>query len=174
MHIRLTQCLVIICLCFTLATAQTAPAGQQRPLQGFDGNSGDRERALEKQFDSFLKKDEVADTCGRQPAVLGNAAARKKPYSVNTPLTTSNFRIRANPSIQKTLINTVDAYVFCFQTRFNFVAVGTPITRRPPRRSVRAALPHTAPTLDNGGKKSSPHITQSVGHANSRAVSGAC
>src|SRR5881296_904933 len=33
------------------------------------------------------------------------------------------------------------------------VAVGTPITRRPPHRSVRAALPHTAPTLDNGGKK---------------------
>jgi len=26
------------------------------------------------------------------------------------------------------------------------VAVGTPITRRPPHRSVRAELPHTAPT----------------------------
>jgi len=32
------------------------------------------------------------------------------------------------------------------------VAVGTPITRRPPRRSVLAALPHTAPTLDSGGE----------------------
>ena len=27
------------------------------------------------------------------------------------------------------------------------VAVGTTITRRPPHRSVRAALPHTAPVL---------------------------
>ena len=27
------------------------------------------------------------------------------------------------------------------------VAVGTTITRRPPHRSVRAALPHTAPAL---------------------------
>ena len=41
-------------------------------------------------------------------------------YSINTPLTTSNFRIRANPAFQKTLINTMDADVFCFQTRFIF------------------------------------------------------
>src|SRR5215471_18233622 len=54
------------------------------------------------------------------------------------------------------------------------VAVGTPITRRPPRRSVRAVLPHTALTLDSGGKRYSPHIAQSVGHANSRTVSGTC
>src|SRR5262245_26378932 len=32
------------------------------------------------------------------------------------------------------------------------VAVGTPITRRPPRRSVQAVLPHTALTLDSGAK----------------------
>lgn len=54
------------------------------------------------------------------------------------------------------------------------VAVGTPITRRPPRRSVQAVLPHTALTLDSGGKRYSPHIAQSVGHANSRTVSGTC
>ena len=29
-----------------------------------------------------------------------------------------------------------------------FIAVGTPITGRPPHRSVREELPHTAPTLD--------------------------
>src|SRR5271170_5533643 len=32
--------------------------------------------------------------------------------------------------------------------RVSFVAVGTPISRRPPHRSVRAGLLHTAPTLD--------------------------
>ena len=29
------------------------------------------------------------------------------------------------------------------------VAVGTPVARRPPHRSVRAELPHTAPTSDD-------------------------
>src|SRR5215471_168865 len=33
------------------------------------------------------------------------------------------------------------------------VAVGTPITRRPPRRSVQAVLPHTALTLDRWRQK---------------------
>src|SRR5262244_127886 len=59
-------------------------------------------------------------------------------------------------------------------SRTSVVAVGTPITRRPPRRSVQAVLPHTALTLDSGGKRYSPHIAQSVGHANSRTVSGTC
>src|SRR5437867_8322944 len=39
------------------------------------------------------------------------------------------------------------------------VAVGTPITRRPPRRSVRAALPHTALTLENAAKELTAHRT---------------
>src|SRR5215471_7456517 len=60
------------------------------------------------------------------------------------------------------------------EQRRSVVAVGTPITRRPPRRSVQAVLPHTALTLDSGGKRYSPHIAQSVGHANSRTVSGTC
>src|SRR5262249_35112330 len=76
MHIRLIQCLVIICLCFTLAAGQTAPAGQQRPLQGFDRNGGDHERALEKQFDSFLKKDEVRGWMKRLSA---------KPHHLGSP-----------------------------------------------------------------------------------------
>jgi hypothetical protein len=33
-------------------------------------------------------------------------------------------------------------------TRGPFVAVGTTVTRRPPHRTVRAGLLHTAPTLD--------------------------
>ena len=32
--------------------------------------------------------------------------------------------------------------------RLNFIAVVTAIAGRPPHRSVRAELPHTAPTLD--------------------------
>ena len=31
------------------------------------------------------------------------------------------------------------------------IAVGTLIAERPPHRTVRAAFPHTAPTLGNGG-----------------------
>ena len=33
---------------------------------------------------------------------------------------------------------------------FCMVAVGMPVARHPPHRSVRAELPHTAPTLDDG------------------------
>ena len=39
------------------------------------------------------------------------------------------------------------------------VAVGTDIADRPPRRSVRAALPHTAPVLDSNGRRNSAHRT---------------
>ena len=35
--------------------------------------------------------------------------------------------------------------------RFDRIAVGTLIAERPPHRTVRAAFPHTAPTLGNGG-----------------------
>src|SRR5262249_26649539 len=52
--------------------------------------------------------------------VLVNPGQGRKPYSINTPLTTSNFRIRANPSSQKTPINTMDADVFYLQSMFNF------------------------------------------------------
>src|SRR5262249_21024524 len=55
-----------------------------------------------------------------QPAVLDNSVAGNQPYSINTPLTTSNFRIRASPAFQKTPINTVDVYVIYFQSTFNF------------------------------------------------------
>ena len=51
---------------------------------------------------------------------LRSAAVGKQPYSINTPLTTSKFKIRASPAFQKTPINTVDVYVFYFQFTFNF------------------------------------------------------
>src|SRR6266478_9536548 len=51
---------------------------------------------------------------------------------------------------------------------FIFVAVGTPVTRRPPHRSVRAELLHTAPTSDTwrrsaglGGDEGSWHSESS-------------
>src|SRR5689334_11698790 len=58
---------LIVSLCFSIA-AQNAPTAAQRPLQGFDRAGADRERALEKQFDSFLKKDEVRDWMKRLSA----------------------------------------------------------------------------------------------------------
>ena len=61
MQYQVLQSLAIICLCFTLVAAQNAPISQQRQLPGFDRNASDRERTLEKQFDSFLKRDDVRD-----------------------------------------------------------------------------------------------------------------
>jgi hypothetical protein len=46
--------------------------------------------------------------------------AGKQSYSINTPLTTFNLTIRANPAFQKTPINTMDVYVIYFQSTFNF------------------------------------------------------
>src|SRR5437660_2329425 len=68
MQIRLGQLLLIIGLSFTLAAAQTTPGGQQRPLLGFDRDGSDRERALERQFDSYLKKDNLRDWMKRLSA----------------------------------------------------------------------------------------------------------
>src|SRR5712691_10506281 len=44
------------------------------------------------------------------------------------------------------------------------VAVGTPITGRPPHRSVRAAFPHTAPTSGIHGDDA-PYASQRLCHA---------
>src|SRR2546428_13797822 len=50
------------------AVAQSGPASQPRPLQGFLKEGADRQRALEKQFDSFLKKDQARDWMKRLSA----------------------------------------------------------------------------------------------------------
>jgi hypothetical protein len=64
---------------------------------------------------------ESGDASSDRSAVLGKCCGtEEKLYSINTPLTTSNLRIRVSPAFQKTLINTVDVYVICFQTMFNF------------------------------------------------------
>src|SRR5215831_12882429 len=76
MKYRLLQSLAIVCLFFTLVAGQNAPISQQRKLPGFDRNSSDRERTLEKQFDSFLKKDDVRDGMKRLSA---------RPHHVGSP-----------------------------------------------------------------------------------------
>src|SRR5438876_3096485 len=58
------------------AVAQSVPASQPRPLQGFLKEGADRQRALEKQFDSFLKKDEARDWMKRLSA---------RPHHVRSP-----------------------------------------------------------------------------------------
>ena len=51
-------------------------SAQQRPLQGFDREGVDRERALEKQFDSFLNKNEARDWMKRLSA---------RPHHIGSP-----------------------------------------------------------------------------------------
>jgi N-acetylated-alpha-linked acidic dipeptidase len=76
MHIRPLQFVIILGLCITAVYAQKEPAGQQSPLLGFDRDGSGRERALEKQFDSFIKSDNLRDWMKRlsaRPHHLGSA-----------------------------------------------------------------------------------------------------
>ena len=43
-------------------------------------------------------------------------------------------------------VRTAPALGTRFENQQRLIAVGTPVTERPPHRSVRAELPHTAPT----------------------------
>src|SRR5881397_2647384 len=58
------------------AVAQSGPASQPRPLQGFLKEGADRERTLERQFDSFIHKDDLRNWMKRlsaKPHHLGSA-----------------------------------------------------------------------------------------------------
>src|SRR5215510_10812633 len=68
MHLRPLQFVIILGLCVTAVYAQKEPAGQQSPLLGFDRDGSGRERALEKQFDSFIKSDNLRDWMKRLSA----------------------------------------------------------------------------------------------------------
>jgi N-acetylated-alpha-linked acidic dipeptidase len=62
-------------LSVSLATAQTQ-SGTEQPLFGFDRDGSARERSLEQQFDSFIKKDDLRDWMKRlsaRPHHLGSA-----------------------------------------------------------------------------------------------------
>jgi N-acetylated-alpha-linked acidic dipeptidase len=76
MHIRPLQFAIILGLCITPLYAQKEPAGQQSLLLGFERDGSTRERALEKQFDSFIRKDDLRDWMKRlsaRPHHLGSA-----------------------------------------------------------------------------------------------------
>jgi N-acetylated-alpha-linked acidic dipeptidase len=75
-HIRLFQFAIIVLVAFAGVAAQNAPAGQQPPLLGFDRDSSSRQRNLEKQFDSFINKNDLRDWMKRlaaRPHHLGSA-----------------------------------------------------------------------------------------------------
>src|SRR5206468_4546051 len=76
MQISFPHLILITGLSLSLSAAQAPTTGQQRPLQGFDREGADVERALEKRFDSFLKKDEARDWMKRLSA---------RPHHVGSP-----------------------------------------------------------------------------------------
>jgi len=53
MRLQFQRTLVILCLCAAIVSGQTLPAPT---MLGFDRGGSDRERALEKQFDSYLNE----------------------------------------------------------------------------------------------------------------------
>src|SRR5881275_3065560 len=76
MTIRFLSCLVIMCLCFAVVTAQNTSSVAQTSLVGFDRDGSARERTLEKQFDSFINKNDLRDWMKRlsaRPHHLGSA-----------------------------------------------------------------------------------------------------
>src|SRR5215472_5246651 len=76
MHSRPLQLAIILGLGITALYAQKEPTGLRPPLLGFDQDGSNRERALEKQFDSFIKKDDLSDWMKRlsaHPHHLGSA-----------------------------------------------------------------------------------------------------
>src|SRR6516162_7900759 len=54
--------------CFSVLGAQNAQVAQQRILMGFDREGSDRERGFEKQFDSYLKKENLREWMKRLSA----------------------------------------------------------------------------------------------------------
>jgi N-acetylated-alpha-linked acidic dipeptidase len=63
---RFFQAIVMFCLCFSALAAQNATP--QRILMGFDREGSDRERGLEKQFDSYVKKENLREWMKRLSA----------------------------------------------------------------------------------------------------------
>ena len=77
---RIFQPLIMISLCFAVVSAQNSPAGETRPLTGFDRQASDRQHTLEKQFDSLLKREELREWMKRlsaRPHHLGSAYGKE-------------------------------------------------------------------------------------------------
>src|SRR5215470_19914694 len=62
---RIFQSVAVFSFCISVISAQNGP---QRVLMGFDREGSDRERGLEKQFDSYLKKDNLREWMKRLSA----------------------------------------------------------------------------------------------------------
>src|SRR5262245_49975962 len=73
MRFPFLRVLMVTCICVTIAAAQSAPAPT---MLGFSKDNSDRERALEKQFDSYLKRDNLRDWMKRLSA---------RPHHVGSP-----------------------------------------------------------------------------------------
>src|SRR6266699_1153912 len=78
MGIRLLQFITGVCFCFAIVAAQNAPAGG--PLLGFRREASARELSLERQFVSFIKKEDLRDWMKRlsaRPHHLGSAYGKE-------------------------------------------------------------------------------------------------
>src|SRR5205814_1061221 len=73
MRLQFQRTLVILCLCAAILSGQTLPA---TTMLGFDRGGSDRERSLEKQFDSYLKRDNLRDWMKRLSA---------RPHHIGSP-----------------------------------------------------------------------------------------
>jgi len=62
------QSLMLFLASICMVTAQSGPAVQQPDLRGFDRAGSDRERSLEKQFDTYLRKENLRDWMKRLSA----------------------------------------------------------------------------------------------------------
>jgi N-acetylated-alpha-linked acidic dipeptidase len=77
LRMRLAKAAAAVCFCLTMVAAQSGPGV---PLLGFDREGSDAERTLERQFDSFIKKDDLRDWMRRlsaRPHHLGSAYGKE-------------------------------------------------------------------------------------------------
>src|SRR5262245_16922132 len=78
-YLRVLQYFILGALCFTASAAQS-PLSGPAPLLGFDNDGSARQRTLEKQFDSFIKTDDLRDWMKRltaRPHHLGSPADKE-------------------------------------------------------------------------------------------------
>ena len=78
--LRGVRLLIIASLCFSTMSAQNAPPAAPSILVGFDREGSTRERNLEKQFDSYINKDDLRDWMKRlsaRPHHLGSAYGKE-------------------------------------------------------------------------------------------------
>src|SRR5262245_42169050 len=76
MKLRLTQFVTALFLCAAVVAAQSNSGADRPPLLGFDREGSARQRQLERQFDSFINKEDLRAWMKRlsaRPHHLGSA-----------------------------------------------------------------------------------------------------